>query len=169
MVRETRPEDVFPEIYLVPPLVMLKGHRRTNNASTIIILGSHPRKGLWVGTEAGMLWPPTSVSSRQAVCQEQRSGRTNFLLLKGVLPGISAAAFKKDAKQPIWIPMIPRASDSLQGWVPWCEELWHQPQESSACPGHRRLGVCLCSSWNHCAGDTHTICSGWLVKAIFCF
>lgn len=54
-------------------------------------------------------------------------------------------------------------------WASWCEELWHQPQETNASLGHCGLGMYLCSSWNRCAGDTHTICSGWLVKAIFCF
>lgn len=47
----------------------------------------------------------TSVSSRQVVCQQQREVKNIFLLLRGVLSGMTseyvAAAFKEDANEQV--------------------------------------------------------------------
>lgn len=131
---KTGPEQVFSETDHLArswpttayTLAVLNGQRRgTNNASITIILGPHSRNCPQAGTEVRRLWPQTSVSSGQAVCQEQRKVKNSFVLLMGVLPGMTsedvAAAFKEDANEQVRIPMISRGSDTLEvmGVLAW--------------------------------------------------
>lgn len=148
---------------------MLKGQRRTNNASPSswwdliqgMVYGQEQRPGC---SDLQPLYHPGRLCARS-----RGQAKINFLLLKGLLPGISAAAFKKDANEQVWIPMMSRACDSLQvmGILLWRAVA---PAPGNQClPGALQAWVVFMHSWNHCAGDTHTICSGWLVKVIFCF